>query len=498
VKPLLDALTIALLYLAANAFPQPSGKGWVEAAAAFLLPVAIFHALGRGRHPAWIFLGLLAGTAGGFHWVPEVMASKAPMPFPAALATGILFFAYEALGVTAVAVLGRGASRRRPLAGAFAAGLGLVVWSALGFHIYDFSFGAPLGAVPWLARSAAFLGTHGLAALLWAFAAWTGFQAAAKAPWRRVLTAPALLLLILGACALLWRALPRGPQRELDVVMVQPCWPPGERLPGMEERCWALTDAELRRSALPRPGAATLVLWPESAVLGRDDRGPSPRLQREAQRRGIAWLFGTEGGLLNLVRGEAAGQPSFVQAKIHPMPFGERMPGPAPMRRWLDQTLGFMSAEGGALTPASSFTFPTPQGPLTVHPLVCSDALLSTRVAQGLALAGGDLLTNHTNDGWFDRSPATGLHAAQIRLRAVETGLPLLRATLTGKSGVFRSDGTWELWGEPMTEAVHTLHLTWRPVAAPARNPRLLQGLLAFLTLGLLAGAWTPENKKIR
>ena len=258
----------------------------------------------------------------------------------------------------------------------------------------------------------------------------------------------------------------------------------------MEEALWARTDAALRDAGLPRPACATLVLWPESSVLGRDDRLPSARLRWEAQHRGVAWLFGTEGGLFNFVRGEAAGQPSFVQAKVLPMPFGERMPGPPSVRQWLDRQLGFVSQAPGVLGPGSSFTFPTPQGPLRAHPLICSEALLESRVADGLAVAGGDLLTNHTNDGWFDRSPATDLHAAQIRLRPVEAGLPLLRATLTGKSGVFREDGSWVLWGEPMTEAVHAFHLTWRPIATPARSPRLILWLLALLGLGLGVGAW--------
>jgi apolipoprotein N-acyltransferase len=110
-------------------------------------------------------------------------------------------------------------------------------------------------------------------------------------------------------------------------------------------------------------------------------------------------------------------------------------------------------------------------------------------VQEGLQAAGGDLLVNLTNDGWFDRSAATDLHAAQIRLRAVETGLPMIRATLTGKSGIFREDGTWVLWGEPMTEAVYGLHLTWRPVTTPARSPwtqRIILGLLAFACWVLL------------
>ncbi|BDU74375.1 nitrilase-related carbon-nitrogen hydrolase [Mesoterricola silvestris] len=492
-----DALLIALAYLAANRFPMASGRGYLEACAAFLLPALLFAALARGRRLGWAYLGLLAGTAGGFHWVPEVMHSKAPMPMAAALGVGLLFFAYEALGILAVAALARWAWGRRPLAGALAAGLGMALWQTWAFHIYDLSYASPLGAVPWMARSAAFLGAQGLVALLWGLGAWTGFQAARGAGPRRILAGPALLLLLLGSLDAAWHYLPRGPQRALDVVMIQPNYPPGERMPGMEADMWRRTDAELRRAGLPRPGFATLVLWPESSVLGRDDRAPGGRLSREAQDRGVAWLYGTEGGRFNLVRGEAAGQPSFIQAKVVPMPFGERMPGPPPVRDFLDRHLDFYSAEAGVLGPGSSFRFPTPQGPLTVHPLICSEALLEQRVADGLALAGGDLLANLTNDGWFDRSVATDLHAVQIRLRAVEAGLPLLRATLTGKSGLFRADGSWELWGQPMTEASRSLHLVWRPIATPARHPWLAPGILALLTLAFVLAAWNKRDPRL-
>jgi apolipoprotein N-acyltransferase len=484
-KGLRDAAIVVLLYLLAYRLPAPSGRGYPEIAAAFLLPTAIFLAVGRKRSLGWIYLGILGGILGIFAWVPEVVRTKGGLPVPLALLAGLLFFGYEALGWLGVVALARAARRRGILAAAFAAALGVVLWEACVWHIYDMSPGAALGAVPWTARIAAFLGTHGIAALLWGLGAWTGFQAAEGAHPRRVLAGPALFLALLGLGAWGWRLLPRGPRRELDVVMVQPNFDVGLRQPRMEEDLWQRTDEAMAEAGLPQSGCATLVLWPESSVLGRDDRQPSPRLAWEAQRRGVAWLYGTEGGPYNLLRGEAAGQPPFLQAKVALMPFGERNPGPAPLRRWLDAQMGIVSQEPGTLGPGSSFTFPTPQGPLKVHPLLCSEALLEDRVAEGLHAAGGELLTNHTNDGWFDRSVATDLHAAQIRLRAVEAGLPLVRATLTGKSGLFREDGSWVLWGEPMTESTHAIHLTWSPIRTPARWRWLTLGLLAALTAGL-------------
>ena len=492
----LTAVVLALVFILAFRFPAQSGRGYLEAAAALLFPTLLCAALFRGLRAGWVYLALFLGLVGIFHWVPGTIASKGPLPYPVALLGASLFYGYEALGFLVVALCVRRARRAGPWAAAAAAALAMLLWEIHGFHVYSWSWGAPLGGVPWLARSAAFLGSHGLAALLWACGAFTGASLAAGSRPRRILAGPAALLLLLAAGAGLWRSLPRGPQRVLDVVMIQPDFESGLRRPGMEEDMWRRSDAELKALGWPRPGAATLLLWPESSVLGRDDLLPSERLRLEAQVRGIAWLFGTEGGEFNLVRGEAAGRASFIQAKVEPMPFGERMPGPPWLRHWLDRQLGFVSQQAGVLTADSSFQFPTPQGPLRVHPLICSEALESERVQDGLALAGGDLLTNHTNDGWFEQSPATDLHAAQIRLRAVETGLPLLRATLTGRSGVFREDGSWELWGRPMTEAAYAVQLRWRPIATPARSPWVLRWIMAALALALIGSLYHSRKER--
>jgi apolipoprotein N-acyltransferase len=490
---------VALLFLLGYGFPMASGHGYLEAAAALAFPTLLFSLLFKGRRLGWSYLALFLCFAGVFHWVPRTLAVMGNLPMALGLLGGTLLMAWEAMGLLGVAAFARWLHRRGgPWAAAAGAALALLLWEVYGFHVYPWSLGAALGGLPWLARSAAFLGGHGVAALLWACAAYTGSRLAQGHRGWPLAAAPGAVLAILLALSGLWHDLPQGPRRDLNVVMIQPGFEPGLRRPGMEEEMWRRSDAELARLALPRKGTATLLLWPESSVLGRDDRHPSARLRKEAQRRGLAWLYGTEGGPLNLARGEAAGQPSFIQAKTDPMPFGERMPGPPFLRHWLDRQLGIVSQEPGALTPASSFSVPTPQGPLRVHALLCSEALSATRVQDGLQTAGGELLVNLTNDGWFERSIATDLHAAQIRLRAVETGLPLLRATLTGKSGLFRADGSWVLWGDPMSEAAYGLHLAWDPVSTPARSPWLLRTLMAALALACLALVRTGSRRSPR
>ena len=217
----------------------------------------------------------------------------------------------------------------------------------------------------------------------------------------------------------------------------------------------------------------------------------------EAKSRNIAWLFGTEGGALNLVRGEVPGRESFIQAKVIPMPFGERMPGPNKLCTWLDKLMNFTSQQAGTLTKASSFQIPTPQGIIKVHPIICSEATISSRVIDGINIAGGDILTNHTNDGWFEHSPTTDLHAAEIRLRAVETGLPLLRSTLTGKSGIFREDGSWKLWGDSMTKNTYGFQIQWRPVATWAKSPLIPKSFIIAILLCCIKLCVFPRSKKL-
>jgi apolipoprotein N-acyltransferase len=479
-----SSLVLAGIFVLAFRFPGALG-GWLEPVMALLFPLLLLDGLFKGRHAFWTWVSLLAGLVLLYLWVPQTLASKGGLPFGLALLGMLLMSLWEATGLWLVAVGSRWAFRRSgALAAALVAALLLLAWETWGFHVYPWTWGAAFGSLPWTARAAAFVGTSGLSALAWGTGAWVAATLAGGGTPRRALAGPGLAMGFFILAGGAWYLLPRDPMRALDVAMVQPNFPAGQRWAGMETEMWQRSDALLKTQGWPRAGRSTLLLWPESSVMGRDDRQPNVHLTAEAASRGVAWLFGTEGGLYNLVRGEVAGHSSFLFAKVNPMPFGERIPGPDAFRTWMDRQMGFVSQEAGELKPGCAFVVPTAEGDVRVHPLICSEALMPERTRRGLALGQADLLTNHTNDGWFDRSIATDLHAAQIRLRATELGVPLLRATLTGKSGVFREDGSFQLWGEPLSEGSYAVELQWRPIHTPARSA----WLVPFLMSGLLAG----------
>ena len=94
-------------------------------------------------------------------------------------------------------------------------------------------------------------------------------------------------------------------------------------------------------------------------------------------------------------------------------------------------------------------------------------------------------LVNVTNDAWFGNSTGPRQHLAAARLRAVEEGLPLLRAANTGISAAFDAKGhEIERLG---LGATGTLSVSLPPALPPplfARVGLVLPGGLAAAALG--------------
>lgn len=198
---------------------------------------------------------------------------------------------------------------------------------------------------------------------------------------------------------------------------------------------------------LQTPGfdAAQLVIWPESAV---------PYLiERDAMlRQGLARAV-PQGGFL--VTGAPRGEPltgpldqvwnslavldgsGTIRAtydKSHLVPFGEYVP--------YRQIFPFLSK----VTPGG-MDFSAGSGPTTLRlpglpalgALICYEVIFPHAVVDERDRP--DWMVNLTNDGWFGRLTGPYQHFASARLRAVEEGLPLVRAANTGISGIVDAYG---------------------------------------------------------
>ena len=120
-----------------------------------------------------------------------------------------------------------------------------------------------------------------------------------------------------------------------------------------------------------------------------------------------------------------------VYDKVHLVPFGEYLP----FQDFLER-LGLMQltkVPGGFIAGDRRRAMNVPRAPRLL-PLICYEIIFP-----GEAVPRGERpgwLLNLTNDGWFGISTGPYQHFQQARVRAIEEGLPLVRAANTGISAV--------------------------------------------------------------
>ncbi|MFG1261149.1 MULTISPECIES: apolipoprotein N-acyltransferase [Xanthobacter] len=165
--------------------------------------------------------------------------------------------------------------------------------------------------------------------------------------------------------------------------------------------------------------------------------------------------------------------------KVHLVPFGEYLPFQAEL-----EALGLEQltrVRGGFSSGAELRALQIPGLPLA-SPLVCYEIIFPGKVVpQGPRPAW---LLNLTNDAWFGLTPGPYQHFAQARMRAVEEGLPLVRAANTGISAIV----------DPMGRIVASRDLGQEglvdgPLPKPLQTVSVAAKLDRILVPGLLAAA---------
>lgn len=328
----------------------------------------------------------------------------------------------------------------------------------------------PLGAIlvpVSLALPAKTVGTYGLSGLTLLWVGW-GLRLAFRWPatfrskpksgtfFSTVILAPIAFLCVPLLVALLANmSVAESSQRgAVPVTLVQPNIGQEDKWEGGKADA---NFAKLARLTIPKDETPRLILWPEAAIPDYLEAGyPSVYYDRApAAARGRLTDLMNAGDLmllgalkLELDRtGDVVGARNAVMTvhsdgtlgprydKAHLVPYGEYLP----MR-------SLLSAIGlSRLAPGDIDFWPGP-GARTLDLgrfgraglQICYEIIFSGQVVDRAHRP--DFLFNPSNDAWFG-AWGPPQHLAQARLRAIEEGLPVLRATPTGISAVIDADG---------------------------------------------------------
>ncbi|RDE06926.1 apolipoprotein N-acyltransferase [Sphingomonas aracearum] len=423
---------------------------------AWLLLVYRAPGLGKALLTGWLF-GVGHFTIGN-NWIQHAFDFQQSMPpalgYLAVVALALYLAIYPMLAAGLAWRFGRSAARPdAAFAAVFGAGWIATEWlRATMFTGYAWN---PLAVIwvplPPLSSLAAWIGTYALSGLTVLLA---GLLLAASGNRRRMLASAGALAVGFAALLLTRPAVPPSPAGAPLLRVVQPNIGQNERseFDGevMHARLAALSG---RPDAVPR-----LVLWPEGVIREYLEdgypywyyEGLTPRYAR----RRLSRLLGPRDVLLagstalQFTRDDeiesatnsvfAVGADARLHGrydKAHLVPYGEYLPmrpilSAIGLSRLVPGDIDFADGPGPRAIAVPGF------GSVGVQ--ICYEIIFSGQVVDEAHRPR--LLFNPSNDAWFG-SWGPPEHLAQARLRAIEEGLPIVRATPTGISAVIAANG---------------------------------------------------------
>lgn len=186
---------------------------------------------------------------------------------------------------------------------------------------------------------------------------------------------------------------------------------------------------------------ARLVVWPETAVPAFFHQVKDAwlsGLKAESEKHGTDLLIGMP--VLDTVSGQyynaLVGLNRWdMYFKRHLVPFGEFLP----LRPVLGFVLDWLQIPLADFSRGAEDQPPMMAAGHRLAASVCYEDIFGHESRAGLPLA--DYLVNVTNDAWFGTSIAPYQHVQMARMRALESGRYMLRATNTGVTAVIAPNG---------------------------------------------------------
>ena len=356
---------------------------------------------------------------------------------------------------------------------AFGAALARILWRrgalrilsiAVGLTAAEWLRGHVLTGFPWnaygytltgplvLAQSAALLGLWGLTFLAVAIfatpAALADEKSDTRRPWLPLTLSAVVLAALAGYGAMRLRQTPTAYVDGVRLRIMQPNLQQDQKFNYAARRdimahYLALSD----RSTGPQTTGmrdVTHLIWPESAFPFLLTREPEAMAQiAELLPQGSVLVTGAARAADDAASGknfraynsvyviDHDGSILSIYDKVHLVPFGEYLP----FRPVLEK-LGLMQLTKlpeDFLAGDRRRVYDIPRAPRFL-PLICYEIIFP-----GSVVPAGDRpgwLLNVTNDAWFGMSPGPYQHFQQARVRAIEEGLPLVRAANDGISAV--------------------------------------------------------------